>query len=73
MASPRLYRAYSITTTVEKDEDEHFAVFDTVRFGSSPEQRIPRFKGTEDDCLVYGEKLSEYWRRALEKTPSIDE
>jgi hypothetical protein len=73
MASPRLHRAYSITTSVEKDEDEHFAVFDTVRFGSSPEKRIARFKGTEEDCLAYGNKLAEYWRRALEKTPSLDD
>jgi hypothetical protein len=73
MGNVRLHRAYSITTSVEKDEAGNFAVLDTVRIGSSPEQRIPRFEGSEDDCLAYGEKLAEYWRRALEQAPSITE
>jgi hypothetical protein len=73
MGSIRLHRAYSVTTSVENDQDGTFAVFDTVRIGSSPDKRIARFKGTEQDCLVYGEKLAAYWLRAVENTPSIDE
>lgn len=75
MGNVSLHRAYSITTSVENHEGEHggFAVFDAVRVGTSPEKRIARFEGTEQDCLAYGEKLAEYWLRALETTPSIDE
>jgi len=72
MGNVSLHRAYSITTSVEKDEGGDFAVFDTVRIGSSPEKRIARFQGSENDCLEYGQKPAEYWLRAVEKTPSID-
>jgi hypothetical protein len=68
----RLHRAYSITTSVENDHND-FAVFDTVRIGSSPEKRIARFRGTEEACLAYGEKLAEYWMRALETSPPIEQ
>lgn len=72
MGNFSLHREYSIITSVEKDEHGDFAVFDTVRIGKSPERRIARLKGTEHDCLAYGEKLAEYWIRAFETTPSID-
>lgn len=71
MGNFRLHRAYSITTSVEKDEQGGFAVYDTVRIGTK-ENRIARFNGTEEDCLAYGEKLAEHWIRTFEKTPSID-
>ncbi len=71
MGNFRLHREYSITTTVENDETGDFAVFDTVRIGSSPEKRIARFTGTQDDCLAYGEKLAEYWMRAFETAPAL--
>ena len=72
MGNVSLHRAYSVTTSVEKDGDGQFVVLDTVRIGSS-ERRIIRLEGTEPDCLAYGEKLAAYWQRAIEQAPSLEE